>query len=64
MAQSMGQHKGDGHSDGMLGHGGTHRVTSHGSHSSASHTSKVHVQDPGGFTTSNSHGGNLNVGCC
>ena len=63
MAMSMGQHKSDGHSSGSLGHGGEHRVGGHGS-SSSPRGGMVHVNDPGGHTSSMQSGGSLNVGCC
>jgi hypothetical protein len=64
MAMSYGQHKADGHSDGMLGHGGHHQVSAHMNSMSEHHMAEVHAQRPNGFTSKLEHGGTFNVGCC
>lgn len=63
MAMSMGMAKGYGHSHGPLGHGGHMNDKHMEPHGSAHHMAKVHVQDPGGHTMSNEHGGGFAMGC-
>jgi hypothetical protein len=63
MAMSFGQLKADGHSEGMLGHGGHHRVGGHGMHM-GNHMSNPQTNNSNaGHTMANSHGGAMPMGC-
>ena len=63
MAMSYGQDKATGHSHGDIGHGGIHRIASHGS-SKGSPGSSPHVQGHSlGHTNANEHGGSFPMGC-